>query len=81
MKYYKVKPEHDNKRRWKFHKGGGLEIDGVMLGNELYTPKEVNKYLGLAACCEVVEIPKSKIYFSFGARYSTVTGGYKHEIL
>lgn len=69
MKYYRVKPEFDNKSRFKFHRGGGLEIDGIYIANELYTPTEIKKYLGYAQYCEIVEIPKNKVYFSFGARF------------
>ena len=70
MLYYKVKSEYDNTTRWKFHKGGGLEMDGIYIKNELYTAKELKKYLGYAKIVEPVEIPKSKIYFMFGARFA-----------
>lgn len=70
MIYYKVKPEHDNKPLFKFRRGGGLEIVGFMIQNELYTANEAKKHCGLIACCECVEIPKSKIYFFFGARFA-----------
>lgn len=72
MKYYRVKPEYDNKTRYKFKRGGGLEIDGIYIKNELYTEKEIKKYLGFARYVDVVEIPKSKIYFFFGARFAEV---------
>lgn len=70
MKYYKVKPEFDNTNRYRFHKGGGLEIDGIYIANELYTANELKKYLDHANKVEPVEIPKSKIYFFFGARFA-----------
>lgn len=70
MIYYRVKPEHDNKPLFKFHRGGGLEIVGFMIQNELYTANETKKYCGLISCCERVEIPKNKIYFFFGARFA-----------
>lgn len=70
MQYYKVKAEHDNERRYKFHKGGGLEIDGIYIKNELYTAKELNRYLGGFKVCEAVELPKSGIYFAFGVRFA-----------
>lgn len=72
MLYYKVKPEFNNKPRYKFHKGGGLEIDGIFIANELYTIRELNKYLDHAKAVEPVEIPKSKVYFFFGARFAEV---------
>lgn len=72
MTYYRVKPQYDNKTRFKFHKGGGLEIDGIFVGNELYTSKEISKFPGGILYCEQVEIPKSKIYFFFGARFADI---------
>lgn len=72
MLYYKVKPEFDNLSRYKFKKGGGLEIDGIYIANELYTANELKKYLDYSKVVEPVEIPKSKIYFFFGARFAEV---------
>lgn len=69
MIYYKVKPEHDQKRLYKVRRGGGLEIDGFLIGNELFTPSEIKKYPGAIAYCDKIEIPKSKIYFFFGVRF------------
>lgn len=66
MKYYKVLPEYDNERRYKFARGGGLEIDSIYIKNELYTQRELLKYLGYSKYVIPVEIPKSKIYFFFG---------------
>lgn len=70
MVYYRVKKEFDQKPLFKFHRGGGLEIVGFAITNELYTQNEIKKYCGLTAFCERVEIPKSKIYFLFGARFA-----------
>jgi hypothetical protein len=69
MKYYRVKEKYDNKPLFKFHRGGGLEIMGFVVKNELYTPSEIKKYCGLCAYCELVEIPKNKIDFSSGKRF------------
>ena len=70
MKYYKVLEEYDQKPRYKFKRGGGLEIDGIYIKNELYTQKELLKYLDYSSYVIPVEIPKSKIYFFFGARFA-----------
>ena len=70
MKYYKVLPEYDNEKRFKFARGGGLEIDGIYIGNELYTQRELLKYLEYTKYVVPVTIPKSKIYFLFGARFA-----------
>lgn len=74
MVYYRVKPEYDNARRFTYARGGGLSIDGIYVGNELYTARELEKYCGAFQYVERVEVPKSKIYFFFGARFA-VNGG------
>jgi hypothetical protein len=70
MKYYKVLPEYDQKPRLKFKRGGGLEIDGIYIQNELYTQRELLKYLDYSNYVVPVNIPKSKVYFMFGARFA-----------
>ncbi len=61
MKYYKVKPQHDNKRR----------SDGsILVENELYTEKELQRYKIPVALVDMVQIPKTQIYFFFGARFA-----------
>lgn len=61
MKYYKIKKEYDNKKR----------NDGnILIGNELYTKKEKEKYNIPDLCCDIVEISKNKIYWFFGARFA-----------
>ena len=72
MKYYRVKPEYDNTYRFKNIYNKGLSMDGLLIKNELYTPTEAKKYIGLISCCELVEIPKNKTYFFFGARFAEV---------
>lgn len=75
MVYYRVLANIDNKPRFKYKRGGGLEIDGFFVAGELYTPREKAKYCEHLANFERVEIPKSKIYFFFGARFAV--GGEK----
>jgi hypothetical protein len=70
MVYYRVKQENDNRTRFKFHRGGGLEIDGIFIGGELYTPKEIAKYPGGVAMCDPVEVSRKQVYFFFGARFA-----------
>lgn len=69
MIYYKVPKEMDNKCRFKFHRGGGLKIDGAFIKNELYTSRELSRYCVNLNHFEKVEIKKSNIYFSFGCRF------------
>jgi hypothetical protein len=70
MKYYRVLPEYDQKPRFKFKRGGGLEIGGIYIQNELYTQRELLKYLDYSNYVVPVNIPKSKVYFMFGARFA-----------
>ena len=61
MLYYRVKPEYDNKRR----------CDGsIMVSNELYTRKELERFSIPAVAVEPIEISKRTIYFFFGARFT-----------
>ena len=75
MRYYRVKPEYDQKQRIKNH---NLKIkrkpDGVFVANELYTAGELDKfYITLEEehkMFEPVVIPKNKIYWFFGCRFA-----------
>lgn len=70
MQYYRVKPQYDNKTRYtRNNKGQGVG-NGVLIANELYTPKEYKKLMNCPEWFELVEIPKNKIYFFFGARFA-----------
>lgn len=69
MTYYRVKPQYDNKTRYKYSYHGQGVPDGIIIGNELYTPKEFEKLAMCPAWFDIVEIPKSRIYFFFGARF------------
>jgi hypothetical protein len=60
VKYYRVPEQYDNLRR----------IDGsILVRNELYTAKELEKYRIPKSYLEEVEISRKKIYFFFGARF------------
>ena len=65
MKYYKVLPQYDQKRTRK--NNGYFHI-----ANELITEKELEKYGYIKECCKIVNIPKSQIYWFFGARFSNM---------
>ena len=72
MTYYRVKPEYDNKKRYtRNNKGQGVPDGTILVANELYTPAEFRKIANCPAWFDVVEIPKSKIYFFFGARFAS----------
>lgn len=70
MKYYRVKLQYDNKTRYKWNNHRQGVPDSILIANELYTPKEFERLANCPAWFELVEIPKSKIYFCFGARFA-----------
>ena len=72
MKYYRIKPQYDNKIRYTWNNHHQGVSNGILIANELYTPKEYNK---LAICpdwVELVEVSKKKIYWFFGARFESM---------
>jgi len=69
MKYYKVKPEFDNKKIYK-EVNKRKEYAGFYIGNELYTEKEAEKLRLNQAFLEPIEVSKKKIYWCFGARFA-----------
>lgn len=83
MKYYKVRPEFDNKR---------VTRNGYYLvGNELYTPAELRRLetrykayyrnpMNFSRMFEEVEVSKRTVYFCFGARFSPTTGGWQDSV-
>ena len=76
MKYYRVKPEYDNLRKYNSKKA---LYDGIWVENELYTQKELEKltkagFVVLYKYFDPVEIKKTETYWFFGARFSDNTG-------
>lgn len=70
MKYYRVKPQYDNKVRYRWNNHGQGVPDSILIANELYTPKEFERLANCPTWFDVVEISKSKIYFCFGTRFA-----------
>lgn len=66
MKYFKIKPEYD--QHWRNNKPGE-----ILIANELYTENEAARYNIKPYMYNVIEIPKSKIYWMFGARFQATT--------
>lgn len=70
MRYYKVKPEYDNKACYTWNnKKQGVQ-DGILIANELYTPGEFRRIANCPAWFDIVEVSKRKIYFFFGVRFA-----------
>lgn len=68
MKYFKVKPEYDNKPR----------SDGsILVANELYTEHEVQKFKIPENRLSVIEVSPSNTIVFFGARFQTNSTPYE----
>lgn len=70
MKYYRVKPEHDNKKRYKWNNQMQAVPAGILVRHELYTATEVRRLAIPPTWFEEVEISKHKTYKFFGARFA-----------
>ena len=74
MKYYRVLPQYANKHtKYTYDKHNRPKWNGYFhIANELLTETEIKKHNYIKEYCEVVEIPKTKIYWFFGARFESV---------
>lgn len=70
MKYYKVRAEKDGVRRVQIGKDGRREYAGEYIAGELYTGKEIAKYANGKNVVDPVDIPRSGVYWFFGARFA-----------
>lgn len=73
MKYYRVKKEYDQHPKDKTKNGCYIKNGNFYIGGELYTEKEVEKKKLNKNFMEIVEAPKNKTYWFFGARFNTET--------
>ena len=74
MLYYRVKPKCDQMPRIKYSRYIAKQVpDGIFVANELYTTGELNKFYipheRFFDIFDAVEIPKNKVYWSFGCRF------------
>lgn len=75
MKYYKVLAWADGRQYYKWdrrpNRYGYVRPTGLyMVANELLTEREKNMYCNHDKHYEVVEVPKNKTYWFFGARFA-----------
>lgn len=63
MKFYKVKSKFDNYP---------LKARIIYVANELLTEKEVTKYNVNKDYCEIIDVPKNKTHWFFGARFANI---------
>ena len=70
MKYYKVKPENDQRKVGDITRKRAIT---TLVANELYTEKEMdNKGLIIyPGYFDVVNVSSKRTYFFFGARFET----------
>lgn len=61
MKYLKVKPQYDNVL---------VDSKHFLIGNELYTEREVARMHIPERCVIPVQVSKRETYWFFGARFS-----------
>ena len=80
MKFYKVKPEFDGVGVYKVRRYGQIYLANSLIGNELYTEKELHKLLCGATLngrgvkddtiiFDTVEISKRNTFWNFGCRF------------
>ena len=68
MKYYRVKPEHNIKTRYKWNRQKQAAPAGILIRNELYTATEYRKLANDPGQFEEVEINKNNTYKVYGTR-------------
>ena len=61
MLYYRVKPQYDNKKRYRWNNHGQGVSNGILIANELYTPGEFRKIANCPAWFEKVNTSKKNI--------------------
>ena len=71
MKYYRVRPQYDNKIRYTWNNRRQGVSNGILIANELYSPREYSKLVICPDCVELVEVSKKKTYWFFGARFES----------
>ena len=70
MTYYRVKPQYDQKTRYKWNNHHqGVSDHTILIANELYTPAEFRKLANCPAWFEEVNIAPKNTYWFFGARF------------
>jgi len=74
MKYYRVKDAYDGTPKFLERPDHRLNNVGELIAGELYTETERAKIMNGPWMFEEIEIPKSRIYFFFGARFEQDNG-------
>ena len=71
MTYYRVKAECDNRIKYVYvGKSNRVKQDGILVGNELYTPAERKRIANAYVYFDKVDVSPRKTYWFFGARFA-----------
>ena len=70
MKFYQVLPQYDQK-----YKNPRVHDDNIYIANELYTPREVERQKLNLKYMREVDVPRTSVYWFFGARFSEALEG------
>ena len=71
MTYYRVKKEFDNYPKYVYiGKSLKMKREGILIGEELYTPMERQKIANADKFFDEIELPRQKTYWFFGARFA-----------
>lgn len=70
MKYYKVRKEDDQRKRYKRSKSGHGEILGIYIADELLTAKEAKRGNYDLNRLQPIETSERNTYFCFGVRFA-----------
>ena len=65
MKYYRVKQQDDQRKRYN----NKWQFIGIYIGGEVLTPREAKLGHYDTARLEQIETPKTNVYWCFGARF------------
>ena len=79
MTYYRVKPEHDNYPKYVYAKDGQIKVDGILVGNQLFTPGERKKIANNDKFFDKIHTSCRKTYWFFGARFKFEEGPVHYE--
>lgn len=78
MIYYNVKPQYQGYAR-KVSVHGRIRQDGLLVGNELYTEKEMESIANDRSWFEKVEVSKRNVCWLWGARIAPCSDSWKIE--
>ena len=67
MKYYQVKPQYDQKRKYPH-----TSNFDILISEELYTEEELMDFNANKSCFTEIELEATDTFYSFGARFANI---------